>query len=204
MHFTSRRLSRLLTTVLFSTSPSKRMKSMVLLEIRRAENCSGATMAFTLSITSQLEMLLPGSLSCGKATLMVILAMGLRYRLYSEERHTASVVSWTMVVIVAAIWRSCRKVGETVKTVSTSHVSCSWNNYPELVNYLALSLSNIINKNCYATGKTHGGDLNAKLHSTFWKFSVVAIEIESNSCYLIVDWKTQVSHKMNYKHKKNI
>ena len=103
MLFPSKRDNRLLTTVLFSTSPSKRMKSMVLLEIRRAENCSGATMAFTLSITSQLEILLPGSLSWGRATLTVILAMGLRYRLYSEERHTASVVSWTMVVIVADI-----------------------------------------------------------------------------------------------------
>lgn len=120
MLFPSRRPSRLLTTVLFSTSPSKRMKSMVLLEMRRAENCSGATMAFTLSITSQLEMLLPGSLSWGRATLMVILAIGLRYRLYSEERHTASVVSWTMVVIVADLRVSCSKVGETEKTVSCS------------------------------------------------------------------------------------
>ena len=77
-------------------------------------------MAFTLSITSQLEMLLPGSLSWGRATLIVILAMGLRYRLYSEERHTASVVSWTMVVIVAeAMMGSWRKVGGTAQTVST-------------------------------------------------------------------------------------
>lgn len=104
--FPSRRPRRLLTIILFSTSPSKRMKSMVLLEIRRAENCSGATMAFTLSITSQLEMLLPGSLSWGSATLMVILAMGLRYRLCSAERHTASEVSWTMVVIVSDKWGS--------------------------------------------------------------------------------------------------
>lgn len=35
----------------------------------RAENCSGATMAFNLSITSQLEMLFPGSFSWGSATL---------------------------------------------------------------------------------------------------------------------------------------
>ncbi|TNN52814.1 hypothetical protein EYF80_036988 [Liparis tanakae] len=93
-----------------------RMKSIVLFEIRRAENCSGATMAFILSITSQFEMLLPGSLSCGRATLMVILAMGLRYRLCSEEKHTASVVSWTMVVIVADMRGSCGRVQETMKT----------------------------------------------------------------------------------------
>lgn len=101
MLFPSRWLSKLLTTILFSTSPSKRMNSNVLLEMRRDENCSGATMALTLSITSQLEMLFPGSLSWGSATLMVILAIGLRYTLYSEERQIASEVSLTMVVMVA-------------------------------------------------------------------------------------------------------
>ena len=100
MLFPSRRLRRVLTIPLFSTSPSNRIKSMVLLEMRRADSCSGATIAFNLSITSQLEMLLPGSLSCGRATLMVILAVGLRYKLCSSQRHTASAVSWTMVVIV--------------------------------------------------------------------------------------------------------
>lgn len=118
MLFPSRWLSKLLTTILFSTSPSKRMNSNVLLEIRRDENCSGATMAFTLSITSQLEMLFPGSLSWGSATLTVILAIGLRYTLYSEERHIASEVSLTMVVMVVDRKVSCSIVGEnnTVKT----------------------------------------------------------------------------------------
>lgn len=118
MPFPSRWLSKFLTTILFSTSPSKRMNSNVLLEMRRDENCSGATMALTLSITSQLEMLFPGSLSWGSATLMVILAIGLRYTLYSEERQIASEVSLTMVVMVAVRKKSCRSVGEnnTVKT----------------------------------------------------------------------------------------
>lgn len=75
-------------------------------------------MAFTLSITSQLEMLFPGSLSWGSATLTVILAIGLRYTLYSEERHIASEVSLTMVVMVVDRKVSCSVVGEnnTVKT----------------------------------------------------------------------------------------
>ena len=54
---------------------------------------SGRIMCLTFSITSQLEMVLPGVFSCGSWAQMLILATGFRYRPWGSYSSTASDVS---------------------------------------------------------------------------------------------------------------